>query len=88
MRDDNTIRFDPDEKRSRAANPLGIRQELNRHALTKNLVLYDEFSQRIILNRPAPRPGLQMPKKFEPRPWETRQRASFRGTNPSRARLT
>ena len=70
MRDDNTIRFDPDEKRSRAANPLGIRQELNRHALTKNLVLYDEFSQRIILNRPVPRPGLQMPKKFEPRPWE------------------
>jgi predicted P-loop ATPase len=70
MKDDNSIRFEPDETRSRAANPLGIRQELNRHALTKNLVLFDEFSQRIILNRPVPRPGLKMPKTFEPRPWE------------------
>ena len=72
MKDDNTIHFDPGEttSSSRVANPLGIRREINRHALTKNLVLYDEFSQRIILNRPVPRPGLKMPKTFESRPWE------------------
>jgi predicted P-loop ATPase len=70
MKDDNTIHLDPEDKLTRTANPLGIRKELHRNTLTKNLVLYDEFAQTIVLNRPVPRPGLKMPKTFEPRPWE------------------
>ncbi|MEK1886244.1 MAG: virulence-associated E family protein [Phyllobacterium sp.] len=60
----------PPPAKSRVANPLQVRQELNRHGLTKDLVCFDSFSHRIMLVRPIPRPGLKAPKSFEPREWQ------------------
>jgi predicted P-loop ATPase len=51
------------------ANPLNLRRELHRNALTKGLVGFDEFSHQVILRRPIPRPNIKVDKTFEPRPW-------------------
>lgn len=69
---ENVIAFAPatDGKRKhRTANPLHIREDLQKHALTKDLVRFDEFTQRVMLEWPIPRPGLKIPKSFAPRPW-------------------
>ncbi|TGQ51623.1 hypothetical protein EN836_22990 [Mesorhizobium sp. M1C.F.Ca.ET.193.01.1.1] len=60
---------EPDATARHVANPLNLRRELHRNALTKGLVRYNEFSQEIELARPIPRPNMKMPKKFAPRPW-------------------
>lgn len=58
-----------DEKESHVPNPLNLRRELHRNALTNGLVVFDEFGQEIILRRPIPRPSLKGAKQFEARPW-------------------
>ena len=72
--EDNVVHFAPradapDEKESHVPNPLNLRRELHRNALTKGLVAFDEFGQQIMLQRPIPRPNLKGAKQFEPRPW-------------------
>jgi predicted P-loop ATPase len=71
--DENVVHFaprtTPDVKDDFVPNPLNLRRELQRNALTKGLVAYDEFGQQIILQRPIPRPNLKGSKRFEPRPW-------------------
>ncbi|MER9563500.1 virulence-associated E family protein [Mesorhizobium sp. M0571] len=70
---DSTIHFEPSEppngKADYVANPLNLRRELHRNALTKGLVKFNEFSHEIVLARPIPRPNMKAPKTFEPRPW-------------------
>ena len=70
---DNVVHLEPagsKPPRKRVANPLSLRQELNKNALTKGLLAFDEFAHRIMLTRPIPRPDLQAPKQFERRPWQ------------------
>ena len=70
--EDNVVHFAPraqDEKESHVPNPLNLRRELHRNALTKGLVAFDEFGRDIILQRPIPRPSLKGAKQFESRPW-------------------
>ena len=71
--DENVVHFAPrtapDSKDDFVPNPLNLRRELHRNALTKGLVAFDEFGQQIILQRPIPRPNLKASKGFEPRPW-------------------
>ena len=70
----NVIHFEPrpakpDAEKSRVANPLNLRRELQHNALTKGLVGFNEFSHEIMLLRPIPRPNIKGPKTFEPRAW-------------------
>ncbi len=72
--EENVIHLEPvadreGSSKSRIANALELRREIAGNALSKKLVQYDEFAQRIMLARPIPRPGLRQPKEFEPRPW-------------------
>jgi predicted P-loop ATPase len=71
--EENVVHFAPraapDSKDDFIPNPLNLRRELQRNALTKGLVAFDEFGQQIILQRPIPRPNLKASKRFEPRPW-------------------
>jgi predicted P-loop ATPase len=71
--DENVVHFaprtEPDSKDDFVPNPLNLRRELQRNALTKGLVAFDEFGQQIILQRPIPRPNLKASKRFESRPW-------------------
>jgi predicted P-loop ATPase len=71
--EENVVHFaprtQPDSKDDFVPNPLNLRRELQRNALTKGLVAFDEFGQQIILQRPIPRPNLKASKRFEPRPW-------------------
>ena len=53
--DDNVVHFAPradapDEQESHVPNPLNLRRELQRNALTKGLVTFDEFGQHISCN--------------------------------------
>ena len=71
--EDNVIHFAPradahDAEKNYVPNPLNLRRELHRNALTKGLVGFDEFAQQIVLQRPIPRPNLKASKRFEPRP--------------------
>ena len=59
----------PAAEKSRVANPLNLRHELRDNALTKGLVGYNEFSHKIVLQRPIPRPKIKAPNTFEPRAW-------------------
>ncbi len=71
--DDNVVHLRPrddEPSRSRIANPLSLRTELQHHAATKGLVGFDEFAQAVMMLRPIPRPRLRSPKCFEPRPWQ------------------
>lgn len=72
--DENIVHIAPQPdaqgvERRKIANPLTLRNELQRNALTKNLVRFNEFNQTIMLFRPIPRPQLKGPKLFQPRPW-------------------
>ncbi|WP_292474573.1 virulence-associated E family protein [Mesorhizobium sp.] len=60
---------EPDATARHVANPLNLRREMHRNALTKGLVRYNEFSQEIELVRPIPRPNMEMPKTFVLRQW-------------------
>ena len=72
--EDNVIHFAPradaqDAEKNYVANPLNLRRELHRNALTKGLVGFDEFAQQIVLQRPIPRPNLKASKRREARTW-------------------
>lgn len=68
--EENVVHFAPrissDDKDDFVPNPLNLRRELQRNALTKGLVAFDEFGQQIILQRPIPRPNLKGTNEFEP----------------------
>lgn len=54
-------------KRKRQANYLTLGRDLTSNPATCNLVVFDEFSRQVILQRPIPRNGAE--PKFAPRPW-------------------
>ena len=83
MNDDgeNVVYFEPRKggasDASYIANPLNLRRELHRNALTKGLVGFDEFGHQVILRRPIPRPNIKVDKDVRAAPMDRRRR---RGT--------
>jgi putative DNA primase/helicase len=58
-----------DDEAGTTANPLNLRRALHGDDRTKDLVRFDSFGRRIMLERPIPRPDLPEPEESEPRPW-------------------
>ncbi len=54
-------------RKKRQANYLTLGRDLTGNPATCNLVVFDEFSRQIILQKPIPRNGAE--PKFMPRPW-------------------
>ena len=48
---------------------LKLRKHLHEEAVVKDIVRFDTFSGKPVLQRPVPRPLMQVPNHFEPRPW-------------------
>jgi len=58
-----------DDEASTATNHLNLRLALHGDERTVDLVRFDSFARRIMLERPIPRPGMPAPAEFEPRAW-------------------
>jgi predicted P-loop ATPase len=58
-----------DDETGTAANPLNLCRALHGDERTMDLVRFDGFARKIMLERPIPRPDLPEPAEFEPRPW-------------------
>ena len=73
--DDNVIHFAPradaqdDAEKNHVANPLNLRRELQRNALTKGLVGFDEFASRSSCSGRSRGRTSRRRRRFEPRAW-------------------
>lgn len=58
-------------------NELFIRNLLRTDIRLRNLVKVDTFTQFLMLHSSVPRPGINAPKPFEPRPWRDEDTTAF-----------